>query len=70
MKRTAQVISYLALAATLLPPMLFFADRIGAGEGDPNAIGGKKTSNIRSPAQDANRNAISHEDEQRDDDAV
>ena len=28
MKRTAQVISYLALAATLLPPMLFFADRI------------------------------------------
>ncbi len=28
MKRLAQVISYLALAATLLPAVLFFADRI------------------------------------------
>ena len=28
MKRIAQVISYLALAATLLPPLLFFADRM------------------------------------------
>ena len=28
MKRIAQLISYLALAATLLPPLLFFADRI------------------------------------------
>ena len=28
MKRIAQIVSYLALAATLLPPMLFFADRI------------------------------------------
>jgi hypothetical protein len=28
MKRIAQAISYLALAATLLPPLLFFADRI------------------------------------------
>lgn len=29
MKRIAQIISYLALAATLLPAVLFFADRIG-----------------------------------------
>jgi hypothetical protein len=28
MKRAAQIVSYLGLAATLLPPMLFFADRI------------------------------------------
>jgi hypothetical protein len=28
MKRIAQVISYLALAATLLPAVLFFADRL------------------------------------------
>jgi hypothetical protein len=28
MKRIAQIISYLALAATLLPAVLFFADRI------------------------------------------
>ncbi len=28
MKRIAQVVSYLALAATLLPPVLYFADRI------------------------------------------
>ncbi len=28
MKRIAQVISYLALAATLLPAVLFFADKI------------------------------------------
>ena len=29
MKRAAQIISYLALVATLLPAVLFFADRIG-----------------------------------------
>jgi hypothetical protein len=28
MKRVAQIISYLALAATLLPALLFFADRL------------------------------------------
>ena len=28
MKRVAQIISYLALAATLLPAVLFFADRL------------------------------------------
>ena len=28
MKRIAQIISYLALAATLLPAVLFFADRL------------------------------------------
>ena len=28
MKRIAQIISYLALAATLLPAVLFFADQI------------------------------------------
>ena len=28
MKRIAQIISYLALGATLLPALLFFADRI------------------------------------------
>jgi hypothetical protein len=28
MKRAAQIISYLALAATLLPAVLFFADRL------------------------------------------
>jgi hypothetical protein len=28
MKRIAQVISYLALAATLLPAVLFFADKL------------------------------------------
>ncbi len=28
MKRIAQIISYVALAATLLPAVLFFADRI------------------------------------------
>ena len=28
MKRSAQVISCLALAVTLLPPVLFFADKI------------------------------------------
>jgi hypothetical protein len=28
MKRIAQIISYLALGATLLPAVLFFADRI------------------------------------------
>jgi hypothetical protein len=28
MKRMAQIISYLALAATLLPAMLFFADKL------------------------------------------
>jgi hypothetical protein len=28
MKRTAQIISWLALAGTLLPPCLFFADRL------------------------------------------
>lgn len=28
MKRVVQVISYMALAATLLPPVLFFADKI------------------------------------------
>jgi hypothetical protein len=28
MKRIAQVISYLALAATLLPALLFFADKL------------------------------------------
>ncbi len=28
MKRIAQIISYVALAGTLLPAMLFFADRV------------------------------------------
>lgn len=28
MKRVAQIISYLALVATLLPAVLFFADRL------------------------------------------
>ncbi len=28
MKRLAQIISYVALAATLLPPVLFFANRL------------------------------------------
>ena len=28
MKRVAQIISYLALAATLLPALLFFADKL------------------------------------------
>ena len=28
MKRIAQIISYLALAATLLPALLFFADKL------------------------------------------
>jgi hypothetical protein len=28
MKRAAQIVSYLALAATLLPALLFFADRL------------------------------------------
>jgi hypothetical protein len=28
MKRTAQIISWLALGGTLLPPCLFFADRL------------------------------------------
>jgi hypothetical protein len=28
MKRIAQILSYLALAATLLPAVLFFADKI------------------------------------------
>jgi len=28
MKRVAQIISWLGLAATLVPPILFFADRV------------------------------------------
>ena len=28
MKRVAQIVSYLALAATLLPALLFFADKL------------------------------------------
>ena len=28
MRRTAQVISWVSLAATILPPLLFFADRL------------------------------------------
>jgi hypothetical protein len=31
MKQIAQICSYLALAATLLPAVLFFADRIDLG---------------------------------------
>jgi hypothetical protein len=32
MKRIAQIISYLALAATLLPALLFFADKLALPE--------------------------------------
>ena len=33
MKRVAQIISYVALAATLLPAVLFFADRLELATG-------------------------------------